>query len=50
MDRVRAGPFRSDRDRARLKREYGVVIPDELIIEMRTPRQLLNMVNRQIAA
>jgi act minimal PKS acyl carrier protein len=35
---------------AQLKRDYGVVIPDELITEVRTPRQLLDLVNQQLAA
>ena len=35
---------------ARLKQDYGVVIPDEQITEVSTPDELLDMVNQQIAA
>jgi minimal PKS acyl carrier protein len=34
----------------RLKLEHGVVIPDEQIIEVRTPKELLDLVNERIAA
>jgi act minimal PKS acyl carrier protein len=35
---------------ARIKQELGVDIPDELISELKTPRQLLVAVNGDIAA
>jgi act minimal PKS acyl carrier protein len=34
----------------RLKVDHGVVIPDELITEVRTPADLLELVNERIAA
>lgn len=34
---------------ATLKREYGVVIPDEQLTELRTPAELLRLVNDRIA-
>ncbi|WP_370964503.1 acyl carrier protein [Amycolatopsis sp. cg9] len=35
---------------ARLKLDYGVVIPDEQILEVETPEELLALVNRRLAA
>jgi act minimal PKS acyl carrier protein len=34
----------------RLKLDHGVIIPDELITEVRTPADLLELVNERIAA
>jgi act minimal PKS acyl carrier protein len=34
---------------ATLKRQYGVVIPDELLTESRTPAELLLLINDRIA-
>ncbi|MEV6823628.1 acyl carrier protein [Amycolatopsis sp. NPDC051102] len=34
---------------ATLKREYGVVIPDEQLTELRTPAELLLLINDQLA-
>jgi minimal PKS acyl carrier protein len=34
---------------ATLKREYGVVIPDEQLTELRTPAELLLLINDRIA-
>jgi minimal PKS acyl carrier protein len=34
----------------RLKLYHGVVIPDEQIVEVRTPKELLDLVNERIAA
>jgi minimal PKS acyl carrier protein len=34
---------------ATLKRQYGVVIPDERLTELRTPAELLRLINDQIA-
>jgi act minimal PKS acyl carrier protein len=33
-----------------LKREYGVVIPDEQLIEVRNPAELLALINDRLAA
>lgn len=35
---------------AKLKRDHGVAIPDEQITEVRTPSDLLNLINDRIAA
>jgi minimal PKS acyl carrier protein len=35
---------------AMLKREYGVVIPDEQLIELRSPGELLGLINERLAA
>jgi len=35
---------------ATLKRDHGVVIPDELITEVQSPGELLSMVNDRITA
>jgi minimal PKS acyl carrier protein len=34
----------------RLKLDHGVVIPDEQIIKVRTPKELLDLINERIAA
>lgn len=33
-----------------IKREYGVVIPDDEVTELRTPRELLDLVNSGLVA
>jgi minimal PKS acyl carrier protein len=35
---------------ARLKLDHGVAIPDELITDVRTPGELLNLINERVAA
>lgn len=35
---------------ARLKTDHGVVIPDEQLTEVGTPRELLNLINDRMAA
>jgi minimal PKS acyl carrier protein len=34
----------------RIAREFGTALPDDLAVEARTPRVMLNMVNRTIVA
>jgi act minimal PKS acyl carrier protein len=35
---------------SRISREFGTVLPDDLAVEARTPRMMLNMVNGTIVA
>jgi act minimal PKS acyl carrier protein len=34
---------------ARLQRDYGVELPDETVVDIRTPRQLLDLLNSKLA-